>query len=184
MSSCSSHFFQFAWSWIFFAPTVCYNFSIGLLDFQKGSLIHGWLPRSVFSRAPGSWSREPEASSWATSGSTTRTKVCLLNTQFLGGQHFSRGPWHVVLDTAASTKTRFLWMDTKLFSVRGISRGILFNYLADVTHHPQFLNSGLHWLLFPLLFFWEVATFVILWKISLSPSVFQIFTEFFYVIVF
>lgn len=132
----------------------------------------------MFSRAPGSWSREPEASSWVTSGSTTRTKVCLLNTQFPGGPCFSQVPWPVVLDTAASTKTPFLWVDTKLFSVGDISRDIWFSYLADVMHHPQVWNTGLHWLMLPLLF-WEVATFVTAWKTSLAPSVFQIFTGYF-----
>ena len=37
----------------FSAPTMCWNFSSGNLDFQKGSLIHEWLPKTVFSRERG-----------------------------------------------------------------------------------------------------------------------------------
>jgi len=35
----------------YFAPVICWNFSAGLLDFHKGSLIREWFCKTVFSRS-------------------------------------------------------------------------------------------------------------------------------------
>lgn len=91
----------------------------------KAVLSMGGLPKSVFSSVPGTWSREPKASSWTTSESTTRTKVCLPATQFTDRQGFSQFPVCVLLDPTASRKVHLLWLDTKLFSIGGWSKGHL-----------------------------------------------------------
>lgn len=44
---------------IFFSPTVCWSFSAGFLDFHKGSVVSGWLSKSVMSRdCPRPWPRD------------------------------------------------------------------------------------------------------------------------------
>ena len=76
-SVCSSYSFQGIQFQIFF----CWNFSAGLLDFHKGSLIRGWLSKSLFSRD--SWFTAKgggRAGSRATQGFTARQRsVCLLS---------------------------------------------------------------------------------------------------------
>lgn len=49
-SHCSSYPLQCIQTCIIFAPTICWNFSTGLLDFPQGSLVCGWLSKTVFSR--------------------------------------------------------------------------------------------------------------------------------------
>lgn len=44
---------QCIWTCICFAPVECWNFSSGNLDFHKGSVTCGWLPKAVLSRC--SW---------------------------------------------------------------------------------------------------------------------------------
>ena len=49
-SSCSFYLLQCIQIYVSFAPVVCWNFSSGNLYCYKGSLIHGWLSKTVFSR--------------------------------------------------------------------------------------------------------------------------------------
>ena len=56
---------------------MCWNFSTRNLDIHKGSLVLGWLFKTVFPGAPRPRLRGTGAGSWATEGTTAQTEVCL-----------------------------------------------------------------------------------------------------------
>ena len=85
---------------IFFPPTVCWNLSSWNLDLHKGSLICGWLSKTVFSGAHGLQLRGAGASSWA----TARTKVCLPITPHMGWW----GSSQVLCDTGSHRSLKVL----------------------------------------------------------------------------
>ena len=49
-SSCFSYLLQYLQMYFLFYSVVCWNFSPRNLEFHKGSHVHGWLPKIVFSR--------------------------------------------------------------------------------------------------------------------------------------
>ena len=130
-SSCSSYPFHLS-SHGFFGSNSVLELLWWIPGLPQGSLVHGWLPKSVFSKDPGPWARGPIASSQATSGSTTRTKVHSPITQCTGGWD----SWilqHTVLDLTTSTKVLFLQMVTKLFLIGGYNKGHLIQ--PSCCHH-------------------------------------------------
>lgn len=54
---------------LFFAPTVCWDFSAENLGFYKGSLVFRWLSKTVLCRGCRTTARGAAARSWATAGS-------------------------------------------------------------------------------------------------------------------
>lgn len=79
------------------AETVCCNFS-GNLDFQKGSLIHGWLSKTVFSRALRPQPRAAKPDHGPLAGATAEIEVFVPITQYMGEWDFFQLTWHMVLD--------------------------------------------------------------------------------------
>lgn len=71
--------------------------------------------------------RRARASSWATTESASRIKVCLPVTQCIGGSNSNQVPWHTVLDPTAPTEG-FLPPDWCQIVRGGIQKGIA--YLA------------------------------------------------------
>ena len=96
----------------------CWNFSSGILDFHKGSLLCEWLSKSAFFRDSQPWPRGAGASSRATAGFTARTEVCLLITRCMAGQNSSWIPWHMIRIPQPPQRHFCPWMDAKLLVLR------------------------------------------------------------------
>lgn len=96
----------------FFAPAVYWNFSTGNLDFHKGSLVHGWLSETVFSRGFGTMAERDW--SWFMGHCRVQAgiKVCIPIMQCKGGRAFSQVFWHMSLDPTVPTRVTFVpgWM--------------------------------------------------------------------------
>lgn len=63
---------------------VCWNFSIGNLNFHKGSLVCEWLLRWSFPVAPGLQPRRAMDVSWVIAVSIARTEFCMPITKRIG----------------------------------------------------------------------------------------------------
>lgn len=87
----------------------CWNF-YGNLDFHKGSLMCGWLPKSLLSRCSRTMAERGCTSLQATAGFTASTEVFLAVTWCTGGWDFSWVPWYMVLDPITPTEVFFGWM--------------------------------------------------------------------------
>lgn len=79
-----------------------YASTIGNLDFHKRSLVHGWLSKTVFSRASQTLSWRGWSQSIGHSESTAGTEICVPITQHMGG--LLLGFLVYVLDPIAPTK--------------------------------------------------------------------------------
>ena len=103
-SDCSSYPFQCILFHISFALVVGWNFSTGLLDFHRGSLISEWLSKLVFSR--GSWTAAARtgAGSQVSAWLTPETDVCICITWLQVG----KSP-PVPLTSGAGVRTKANW---------------------------------------------------------------------------
>lgn len=118
----------------FFFPIVCWNFSVGLLHFQKCFLVCGLLSTQYFPGAPGPWLRRARAGSQVAAGSTGRIEVCMSTTQHTRGQDSSWVLWHIMLDPTSLTK-ELLFMDACQIVLRGkYKQGT--SYLATLIINP------------------------------------------------
>ena len=121
-----------------------YASTIGNLDFHKRSLVHGWLSKTVFSRASQTMSWRGCSQSIGHSESTARTKICAPITQHMGGLLLDFLVYCV--GPHSSHKGTFVHGWTPNCSCfGGCGRGetgtkaILFSYAADITLHLIFI---------------------------------------------
>lgn len=95
-SNCSSYPFQGILSHISFTPVVNWNFSAGLLDFHRESLLSGRLSKLVSSR--GSWTAAARNWSWFTGQCMVHTwDWCLYVYYLVAGGWVLLCLWHLVL---------------------------------------------------------------------------------------
>lgn len=85
---------------IFFVAMVCWDFSAVLLDFHKGSLSHGWVSKTVFSR--GSWTTAKKG--WSQFMGHCKVHSQMPITWCTGRQASSQVLWHVMLDPTPPAK--------------------------------------------------------------------------------
>lgn len=89
---------------MYFAPTLCWNFSAGNLDFCKGSLICGWLSKTVFLGTYRLQPRRVRAGNRPLKGPQPAPRSLLPNYLTHSRQSSSLVPWYMMLDPTAPTK--------------------------------------------------------------------------------
>ena len=126
----------------FFSPAICWNFSVGILDFHKDSHINRWFSKSVFSRVSHHGQEELESVHRSLHGPPLHPRsVCLLpDTEVC--ETPVRIHWSVVLDSTSATKSLLSMDECQVFvEVEIWTRYVLFTYLATVSPNSNCFES-------------------------------------------
>lgn len=118
-------------TYIFCGPTECWNFSSGILDFHKSTLIHRPLPKVGFCSC--SWTT-------ATRGWNQFTISCRYHSWYwnlsayylcIGWQDFSQVSWHLS-DAGSSNSHFYSWIDGKFLCCKGTKTWDVYGHLWQI----------------------------------------------------